>query len=337
MGHVGCKKEVAAVKAKTLWSRLVVSLSLVALGGCSLARQESRMGTTPLEATERSVQVTADVVYGHKFGMALTFDAYQPPKKNGAAVLFMNSAGFHSGRVRQCEAVERSRYRFIEPEELAAPVVQQLSFEELLAHGFTVFDVMHGSRPKFRVDEIVGDMRRAVRFIKLHAAEFDVDPDRIGVWGCSAGGYLAVLLGVSSDEGQANAESALERMNNRVQAVVAYYPGGFDIVAWKRVAWMKKWLDVDEEVLKTLSIRSHISPDDPPILIVYGTADSPAVTAACEDMRRAFDEHGLESKHIVLPGTGHMFSGEDGFHAHHADHAMKELVAWFERHLAKSG
>ncbi len=153
-----------------------------------MAREESRMGSTPRKATERSVRVTPDVVYGHKFGMALIFDAYQPAKSNGAAVLKMNSAGFHSGRHRQYEAVERSRYRFVEAEELAAPVLQQYSFEELLAHGFTVFDVMHGSNPKFRLDEIVGDMRRAVRFIKLHAAEYDVNPDRIGVWGASAGG-----------------------------------------------------------------------------------------------------------------------------------------------------
>ncbi|MGB0578943.1 MAG: alpha/beta hydrolase [Limisphaerales bacterium] len=71
----------------------------------------------------------------------------------------------------------------------------------LLAKGFTVFSVRHGSSPKFTIPEVVGDVRRSVRFIRQHATEYGVDPKRLGVCGGSAGGHLSLVLGTTSDAG----------------------------------------------------------------------------------------------------------------------------------------
>ena len=68
--------------------------------------------------------------------------------------------------------------------------------------GFTVFVVRHGSWPRYPVSSIVADMRRSVRFIRQHAKEYGVDPSRIGVFGSSAGGYLALLLGTTGESAQ---------------------------------------------------------------------------------------------------------------------------------------
>ena len=106
-------------------------------------------------ANAREVNITPDVVYGHKFGMALTFDVFQPEDANGAGVLFMVSGGWFS--------------------RWAPPETMQNFTKPLTDKGFTVFTVRHGSSPKYSIPEIVKDVRRSVRYIRFHADQFDVD------------------------------------------------------------------------------------------------------------------------------------------------------------------
>jgi acetyl esterase/lipase len=91
---------------------------------------------------------------------------FQPEKPNGAGVLFMVSGGWYS--------------RWHPPEQSAQ------FLKPLLDANFTVFAVRHGSSPKYVIPEILGDVRRSVRFIRLHADRFGVDPERLGVTGGSA-------------------------------------------------------------------------------------------------------------------------------------------------------
>ncbi|MCI0583230.1 MAG: alpha/beta hydrolase, partial [Chloroflexi bacterium] len=150
------------------------------------------------------VTIDPDVVYGHKMGMALTFDVLSPVEPNGAAVLFMVSGGWFS--------------QWSPPGQLAG------RFDDLLENGFTVFAVRHGSSPLFKVPDAVDDVRRAVRFIKANASEWDVDPARLGVFGGSAGGHLSLMLGTTGDDGDVAATDPVLRGSSRVAAVVAYFP-----------------------------------------------------------------------------------------------------------------
>jgi acetyl esterase/lipase len=134
-------------------------------------------------------KIIADVVYGHKDGLALTFDVFRPTEEaNGAGGLFMVSGGWRSSWSPPQRAVGR--------------------FRPLLNKGFTVFAVRHGSSPKYNIPEVVADVRRSVRFIRLHAADYKVDPDRLGVYGGSAGGHLSLVLGTTSDDGKSDAGNA---------------------------------------------------------------------------------------------------------------------------------
>src|SRR5688572_9464213 len=112
--------------------------------------------------------VTTDVVYGHKDGLALTFDVHRPAHPNGAGVISIVSGGWQS-------SVEMGGF-------IAA------YYPPLNEKGFTVFAVRHGSSPRYPMSGIVADMRRAIRFIRQHAGTYAVDPNRIGEFGSSAGG-----------------------------------------------------------------------------------------------------------------------------------------------------
>src|SRR5690606_3666764 len=132
------------------------------------------------------------------------FDVLKPKEPNGAGVLYMVSGGWYS---------------FWAPIEIMAPPQKPL-----LDAGFTVFLVRHGSAPRYLVPDAVSDVRRAVRYIRLHAKDFGVAPDRLGVYGRSAGGHLSLVLGTTSDEGKPNAPDEVDRASSRVQAVVAIMP-----------------------------------------------------------------------------------------------------------------
>ena len=137
-------------------------------------------------------------------GMALTFDVLKPATANGAGVLFMVSGGWVSS--------------WSPPEQTAT------RFEALLDGGFTVFAVRHGSSPLFKVPDAVDDVRRATRYIKANAREWGVDPDRLGVFGGSAGGHLSLMLGTTGDAGDPAASDPVLRESSKVAAVVAYFP-----------------------------------------------------------------------------------------------------------------
>ena len=144
-----------------------------------------------------------DVIYGRKFGTALTMDVFTPRKHaKGIGVVLVVSGGFFSSH----ESIQPA---FIRP---------------LTDRGYTVFAVVHGSQPRFTVPEIVHDMNRAVRFIRHHAKDYGIDPGRIGVCGASAGGHLSLMLGTAGDHGKPEAKDPVDRESSRVQAVACFFP-----------------------------------------------------------------------------------------------------------------
>ncbi len=147
---------------------------------------------------EPSFVRTEDIVYGRKFGTALTMDIFTPRKDaNGLGVVLVVSGGWfsaHSG--------------------ISLPFV-----EPLVGRGYTVFAVVHGSQPRFTIPEILQDMNRAVRFVRTHARDYKIDPERIGIYGASAGGHLSLMQGPRATEETGSP-------GTRVEAVIEPRPGG---------------------------------------------------------------------------------------------------------------
>jgi acetyl esterase/lipase len=261
-------------------------------------------------------KITPDVVYGHKAGMALTFDVIQPTKPNGAGVLFMVSGGWFSGWGPPENFVRKDPNSYF------------AFFRDLVDDGYTLFIVRHGSAPQFKVPEAVADVRRAARYIRLHAKDFDIDADRLGVCGGSAGGHLSLMLGTTSDEGSKDSQDEVDRTSDRVAAVVAYFPP-VDLREWVGPNDQFPALEFDPQQAEAVSPVLHVTADDPPTLLIHGDKDDLVKLDNSERILAELKKQRVPCELIVIKGAGHGFVGEDG------KRASQALISWFDKHLAE--
>jgi acetyl esterase/lipase len=266
-----------------------------------------------------------DVVYGHKFGMALTLDVLKPTKPNGAGVIFIVSGGF----VSDLSKVE-------------AGLFGPARYAPFLQRGYTVFLVSHGSQPKFIVSEIVADIHRSVRFIRAHAKDYGVDPDRLGITGVSSGGFLALTIGAKGTAGNPNASDAVDRASSRVQAVGCFCPSS-DLVnygktgrcfleyepvkfAWNVFGLEGKSRDEQIQALRELSPIDFITKQMPPTLIIHGDADPLVPFEQSERFDAKLMENGIPHRLVTRKNAGHVWLDIAKDFAVVAD--------WFDKYLA---
>lgn len=274
------------------------------------------------EAKVATFTRTEDVVYGRKFGTALTLDVFQPEKPNGAGVIFIVSGGWVSNHTSV--STNGGTYR------------------AFLNRGYTVFAVLHGSQPRYIVPEIVGDIQRAARFIRHNAAHYGVDPQRLGVTGASSGGYLSLMLGLLGAPGQPDAKDPVELESSAVQAIAVFCaPTDFD--NWDRPGadWLgvgpvgAKYKDAWGSGADTPEGRRALSAawspirfvraSMPPTLVIHGDADKTVPIYQAKMFEAAAHAAGGTYKLIVRPGAGHNWPELP---------ADRELLAdWFDQYL----
>ena len=261
-------------------------------------------------------EVVADVIYGHKDGMALVYDVFTPASPNGAGVVRMISGGWFS--------------RWVDPAR------RMSAFEPLLAEGFTVFAVHHGSAPRYRVPDAMSDVRAALRHIRVHAADYGVDADRLGVWGGSAGGHLSLMLGLDSEglptspRGDRPFQGPHYRViaeDADVAAVVAYYP---PVDLREVVGPSRRFpaLNFAADQAPAVSPILFVTADDPPTLLIHGDADELVPLANSETLAATLQETGVTHELLVIEGGDHGFRDPD-----HRAAATTAMVAWFSQHL----
>jgi acetyl esterase/lipase len=288
-------------------NRLSITLALI-LTVCASAQVMAQAQT----------EIVPDVVYGHKDGLAMTFDVIKPKANaNGAAVIFMVSGGWVSN--------------YNPPQQTAT------RFKDLLDKGFTLIAVRHGGSPKYLIPEIVSDVRRAVRFIRYNAKQWGVDPNRLGVFGGSAGGHLALVLGTASDIGDPNAKEDFMKESDRVASVVAYFPP-VDLRPLARGLNPQRTggtldrfpaLNFEKEKAPDYSPIVHVSPDDPPTLLIHGDKDNLVPVNNSKVIHEAFQKNNVKTQLIIIEGAEHGFRGED------AKRAGAAMASWFEQTLLK--
>jgi acetyl esterase/lipase len=128
--------------------------------------------------------------------------------------------------------------------------------DDLLEHGFAVANVNYRLSGEAKAPAQIQDVKAAVRWLRAHAKEFSLNPDKIGAWGASAGANLAALLGTALDvPALEGIELGNPEVSSRVQAVVDWF-GPTD------------FLQMDRQLIELGFPPSHDDPDSPESLLV---------------------------------------------------------------------
>ncbi len=261
-------------------------------------------------AAAGSPAIVRDVVYGHKAGMALTYDVFRPVYPNGAAIIHVISGGWRS--------------------QWAPPESRVDGYRDMLDRGFVVVALHHGSQPQFSIPEATDDLKRGVRHFRLHAADYGVDPDRIGIWGASAGGQLALVAALIGDNGDPASADPVLRAPLKVRTAVAYYPpSDVGLLVTPHLTPAQRALpEYAPELFRNISPQFFVDPSDSPVLIVHGDADDMVDVSQSRQLHRLLNAAGVENRLIILPGAGHKFVGKQ------AEQARSAMLDWFSAHLA---
>ena len=155
----------------------------------------------------------------------------------------------------------------------------------------------------------VYDCKAAVRFIRSHAEELGIDPNRIAVWGHSAGGHLSALLGTSGNSEVLEDDTGKQtKISSAVQCVVDI-SGPIDMTHDAPNGPISQWLGGPvrdhPDLAKQASPLTYIDANDPPVLIVQGSEDRLVSNHHPEVFEKALKEAGVPVEYLLVEGAGH--------------------------------
>lgn len=268
-------------------------------------------------STTDGVKSEMDVVYGEAGGQKQKLDIYSPADiaSTRPAVLYIHGGGWSGG--------DKAAYK-----PLAAMLAKA---------GYVCFWANYRlvTKDSNKYPAQIDDAQRAVRWIRAHAAQYRIDPNRIGAIGDSAGGHLVALLGTRDTRD--NTDSELSKYSSKVKCVVDLYgPADFtlpsngvsDVAKGIVVNFLGKKPEEAPELYKEVSPVTYVSKTSAPFLIFHGDKD-PLVPL--DQSRRLYDalrKAGVEATFVIMPDDGHGFQKKDNI-----ERFVKETVGFFNRHL----
>jgi acetyl esterase/lipase len=287
---------------------LAVTIAAAVLGA-QIAQPLMARRPPMMEVANAAIQ--RDLVYKRVNGAVLTLDLYCPEKVSGPlpVIVWIHGGGWRRGRKEQCPAVA------------------------LVQDGYAVASIDYRLTSTAPFPAQIEDCKAAVRWLRANASTYHLDPDRIGVWGYSAGGHLAALLGTSGGVPELEGDGDNMQYSSQVQAVCDV-AGPADLPAMtnlgpRRISAIEGLLGGPLEKDKAKAIVAspihYISKNDPPFLIVHGEADR---VVPVEQSQRFYEElrkAGVNATLKILP-VGHQAVQID---------ALKDAEVFFDATLKK--
>ncbi len=182
--------------------------------------------------------------------------------------------------------------------------------------GFLVVSLNYRMAPIHKFPAMIEDLKCAVRYLRAHATDYNLDPDHIAVLGASAGGHLVALMGTADESAGWEVGEYLDQ-SSRVQAVITI-AGFFDFtqpikggVGTPIYSAFGALAGTDSPKLVAASPVTYITPNDPPFLIFHGTRDNIAPPEQSTIMDEQLRAAGVASTLIVVEGGDHGLGGPD--------------------------
>lgn len=255
---------------------------------------------------------------------AQTLDLYYPEKSDKPVplVIWIHGGAWRSGSKRRCAALQ------------------------LLSNGFAVASIEYRFSQQAPFPAQIEDCKAAVRWLRAHAKDYNLDPAHFGAWGSEAGGHLVALLGTAG--GVKELEGALGNpdQSSRVQAVCDWF-GPADLFRMAEQSGSESMMDhnapyssesqliggpiaQNKEKADRASPITYVSKDAPPFMIMHGDKDPLAPVKQSETLHDALKKAGVDSTLVILPGMG------QGLKVSEDPENKAKVWAFFEKHL-KSG
>ncbi len=241
----------------------------------------------------------ADLVYAQVGDRQLKLDLYlpdQPPERPLPVVVWIHGGGWRAGSKAN---------------------VGLISW--IVPRGYAVASIEYRLSHEAKFPAQIHDCKGAVRWLRAHAREHNLDPQRVAAAGASAGGHLALLLGTSAgvQELEGDVGGNLQQ-SSRVQAVVDFY-GPTDFLDWLNTPAGDRIRRADSAVALLLggppqerldlarlaSPVYHVSRDDPPVLMIHGSADPVVPVRQSLRLAERYRELGLTAQLQLLEGARH--------------------------------
>lgn len=259
----------------------------------------------------------------------------------------VGDVGTTYSRVHFCtDGTEMLRMEIRVPHRLArdpAPVLLNLGSSlgegTLVERGYVVASVPWRQPPSDRLPVGIADVKCAVRYLRAHASQYHIDPDSIGAWECSRGGYMAAMVGLADASAGFEGTGGFEDQSSRLQAVVVLdgiasfrtnYAG-----AERELQEIHGIPSLDDPLVDRLSPVTYVSPDDPPFLLIVSEVDNvPYAGQPKSEMQQLHDELAAGGVPVTLQeveNAAHCSFPVDGRPSR--NELVEAIVGFFEQHL----
>jgi acetyl esterase/lipase len=210
----------------------------------------------------------------------------------------------------------------------------RLTLAQFARRGYVAISPQYRHCPKYIFPAQVYDVKAAVRWLRSHAAEYNVDVEHVGAMGFSAGGHLSLMLGVTGSDDGLEGDVPAGSPSSKVQAVVNYF-GPSDLTATDvpdiAVSLVKDFLGARHTDRPDLAARASpltfLTRDDAAILTFHGTKDPLVPSSQATKFAEAMTRVGLSGRTELIIGAGHGWTGKE------LRRTMAESYEFFDEHL----
>ena len=250
-----------------------------------------------------------NVYYAKELDYKLLCDIYQPKGDGPFPVLL----AIHGGAWRNGSKLQMLRHAW-----------------KFAKAGYVVIAINYRHAPAYKFPAQVHDCKRAVRWVRYKSKKLKADPNRIAVFGYSAGGHLGAMLGATdeTDGLEGNVPEELKEYSSRVNCVVV--GGGPCEFGWIKskalVYWLGATLDEKPEVYKQAAPMTYVSKDDPPMMFFHGEADTVVPPAASKKMHDRMIAAGVSTHYKTVSIKGHFMTFSDTTW-------LDDAIAFIDQHL----